>query len=127
VLLGSYMAYEVIQFKHAWVLSKPICVRTYYDDLQYRGSWPQNTINLTFMVEIIAKLVWATRDHYFLDPTLSLEFLYHLYLSFVCKLRAGSSLASDATHVSILLSLLKVHVNTFAYALLKFNLSIFLL
>jgi hypothetical protein len=82
----------------------PICVRTYYDDLQYRGSWPQNTINPSFMVEIIGKLVWATWDHYFLDPTLSIEFLYHLYLSFVCKQRVGFSGAFGASHVSILLS-----------------------
>lgn len=61
----------------------------------------------------------------FKPPHYSLEFLYHSYLSFVCKQSAGFSGASDATRVSILLGLLKVHVNTFAYALLKFNSSIF--
>jgi hypothetical protein len=81
-------------------------------------------INPSFMVEIIAKLVWATWDHYFLDPTLSIEFLYHLYLSFVCKQRVGFSRAFDASHVSILLST-EGTCEHFCICSIEFNLSIF--
>jgi hypothetical protein len=62
----------------------------------------------------IVNLVWATCTvTAFGMPALLYFTPVSLISIFVCKQSAGFSGASDATRVSILLGLLKVHVNTF--------------
>ena len=79
------------------------------------GSRLQNIINLTFRGEAVAKLVWANcAIRTFCIPALLPFIPVSLISIVVCKQSAGFSGASDATRVSILLGLLKVHVNTFA-------------